>query len=459
MICGPPNSGKSTLARYLTNRLLSFVRQKNGIAYLDLDPGQPEYSLPGNLTLSQIKHFNFGPPYTHAFIEHNFLSKDEDIVEMFSQHYGYFSPRDARDEYIACALDLFKAYDNLRQRCPLIINCCGWFQGYGGSIIDTLIRSIKPDYVLLLQKPGYEDVNNTVKLAASYVGSCLREFDTSTVVSSSRRTAAELRDMQQCSYFHSDGFENGMYKWTANLLMQQSCDKLVHADEIPMFYENEPIIAGVILSGNEINFDMLKMTIEDTILSLVYITDEAVIDDSSYSRNYAFDHSASHSNDSIVIMDGMNKWVRKRNVDNIPYFTTESGCNPQLNLSRTRCLGQVFLREVTSEYFGVHSKIDKRFIASITSRGGFLLLIRGEIGQPEWAYKEVYWEGVWAQRVNEKWKKLKREHDIKTDSSSEEEADENWIQDLADRTDYLEYVTNDDSRKLNRIRKIRRNLI
>jgi len=76
MICGPKASGKSTLAKVLTNRLLSESisrsRSNNqklpGVAILDLDPGQPEYSTPGQLSLVHIHEYNFGPVSTLTLI-------------------------------------------------------------------------------------------------------------------------------------------------------------------------------------------------------------------------------------------------------------------------------------------------------------------------------------------------------------------------------------------------------
>lgn len=58
MVCGGKNTGKSTLIRYLINRQLSKdslnKQSKRKIYYLDLDPGQSEFTNSGQLSLVQV---------------------------------------------------------------------------------------------------------------------------------------------------------------------------------------------------------------------------------------------------------------------------------------------------------------------------------------------------------------------------------------------------------------------
>lgn len=97
MVVGPKGSGKSTFVRYLVNRLLSLQDQqmderieheqqsslssthissslmddicreyRKGVTFLDLDPGQPEHTPPGLISLSHLHHPLLIPPYLHS---------------------------------------------------------------------------------------------------------------------------------------------------------------------------------------------------------------------------------------------------------------------------------------------------------------------------------------------------------------------------------------------------------
>lgn len=61
-LCGGKSVGKSTLLRYLVNRLLMDYGE---VCVVDLDPGQSEFTVPGCLSICTIKEPVFGPNYTH----------------------------------------------------------------------------------------------------------------------------------------------------------------------------------------------------------------------------------------------------------------------------------------------------------------------------------------------------------------------------------------------------------
>nr|VDD20117.1 unnamed protein product [Brassica rapa] len=51
LVCGPKDSGKSTFSRNLVKVLLQRYKR---VAYLDIDVGQPEFTLPGFLSLTVV---------------------------------------------------------------------------------------------------------------------------------------------------------------------------------------------------------------------------------------------------------------------------------------------------------------------------------------------------------------------------------------------------------------------
>lgn len=64
VIAGAKGSGKSTLCRCLINQMLDFVPE---VAFLDLDPGQPEFTPPGILSMCILNQQSLllGMPHSH----------------------------------------------------------------------------------------------------------------------------------------------------------------------------------------------------------------------------------------------------------------------------------------------------------------------------------------------------------------------------------------------------------
>ena len=67
---GGKSSGKSTFNRVLCNHLHSWTPGKKCF-YLDLDPGQPEFGPPGQLSLVEVSAPILGPPFTHPASTHS----------------------------------------------------------------------------------------------------------------------------------------------------------------------------------------------------------------------------------------------------------------------------------------------------------------------------------------------------------------------------------------------------
>lgn len=62
MVCGGKNVGKSTLLRYMVNKLLNKIEK---VAYIDLDVGQPEFTISGCVSVTLVDKPLLGPNYTH----------------------------------------------------------------------------------------------------------------------------------------------------------------------------------------------------------------------------------------------------------------------------------------------------------------------------------------------------------------------------------------------------------
>lgn len=61
IVCGGKGAGKSTFLRFYVNQLLS-----NGpVLVIDLDPGQCEFTVPGNISATVVDEPLLGPNFTH----------------------------------------------------------------------------------------------------------------------------------------------------------------------------------------------------------------------------------------------------------------------------------------------------------------------------------------------------------------------------------------------------------
>lgn len=63
MACGGKGVGKSTFLKYTVNKLLNHCKK---VLFIDLDPGQPEFAIPGTLSASIVDSAFFGPNYMHT---------------------------------------------------------------------------------------------------------------------------------------------------------------------------------------------------------------------------------------------------------------------------------------------------------------------------------------------------------------------------------------------------------
>nr|CDS34744.1 polynucleotide 5' hydroxyl kinase NOL9 [Hymenolepis microstoma] len=143
IVCGPSNSGKSSLLRRLVNH---FLCNHEAVAFLDCDPGQTEFTPPGMLSLTIIKNFILGPPFTHPL---NGLFKPK--RQCF---FGGTSPSVNPSFYVNCMRYVFEAFKEVQGQIPLVINTMGWTQGLGLTLLIEQIVIMKPDIVVQLYLDG-----------------------------------------------------------------------------------------------------------------------------------------------------------------------------------------------------------------------------------------------------------------------------------------------------------------
>lgn len=139
VVCGAKGVGKSTLARYLTNRLLS---RHGRLAFLDCDVGQPELTPPGLVSLTVLDTPLLGPPHTH--LSHTAVMR---------YFIGDAQSKGDPPYYAACVAALLAAWrgDAALSAMPLVVNMDGWVKGFGESLLNGSLQAIQPHFILRLQ--------------------------------------------------------------------------------------------------------------------------------------------------------------------------------------------------------------------------------------------------------------------------------------------------------------------
>eukprot|EP00536_Pseudo-nitzschia_multiseries_P007322 jgi/Psemu1/164037/gw1.171.77.1 len=149
MITGAKGVGKSTLLRYMTNRLLSNAVSipddecddgMHRVAILDTDVGQPELAPPGLLRLSIVRKPLLQPPYWNLVVSSVFFgattskvdpTRFMNAVQFLIQKYETEIVPDSRGNPI-----------------PLLVNMDGWVKGMGYQILTALVESLHPTHLV-----------------------------------------------------------------------------------------------------------------------------------------------------------------------------------------------------------------------------------------------------------------------------------------------------------------------
>ncbi|CDW82587.1 UNKNOWN [Stylonychia lemnae] len=144
LVNGIQNSGKSTYVTALINQLKSLTSNKTYL--LDIDPGQPIFTLAGALSLIEVNGLNLNNIQT---CEHKVIS---------SYFTNSSSPSGNMRYYHECCKSLIKTYDNIiktqsaNEQSVLLINTPGWVEGLGADILLKATSIIQPKIVVTMTK-------------------------------------------------------------------------------------------------------------------------------------------------------------------------------------------------------------------------------------------------------------------------------------------------------------------
>lgn len=193
MIIGNKNTGKSTFCKSLINELL-LTNPNRPVSYLEIDPGQSEYSTPYALSLSEIVQAQFGL----VALPH----KNNNIVKSRVEHYfGFTSAVNAPTRYVEIIEELFNHYQTkFSQRNHLIINTPGWVKGYGKELLNQITKIINPDKLILLSNNLNQEYPDNANILQDLTYQSLSIIPG--VYQLSKYSAPQIRTINKLLYFH-----------------------------------------------------------------------------------------------------------------------------------------------------------------------------------------------------------------------------------------------------------------
>jgi polynucleotide 5'-hydroxyl-kinase GRC3/NOL9 len=372
LVCGPKSSGKSTFSRLLSNRFLSAdeipgstEKKARGIAFLDLDPGQPEYGPPGHLSLVYVSQLNLGPPYSHPLS----MKGRHEVIRAHS--IAALSPASDPTLYMECVRNLLVHYrSNLlaHKKCPLIINTPGWVLGTGLEILVDIVGLARPAEIIYMSQDG---PSNVVKALKDVCDSApMLTLLPSQVTEYTARTPAHLRHMQAMSYFHVGDSEATSLYWNP--------DPLTSIPPFEVKYGGGKAgILGILCLGEHPPPNMLLETITGTLLSVVVVEDMTAITGPEIHQDEFY------SGSPLILFTP----------EKIPYL------NPSRVLSQGRCswdptktqtIGLALLRGVDErrQTLQLLTPISSQELMKLNQNGTTTVLISGKLDAPGWAYTE-----------------------------------------------------------------------
>ncbi len=141
MVVGGKGVGKSTLTKYLTNRLLSSSASVSSVLYVDVDPGQAEFTVPACLSVSVVKEPLLGPNFCHL--------GQKKVASVFL---GDVNVSNVRQRYLSALSYLANACKALADKDTVwVINSMGFNQGLGLPLLKATVEHFSPTVIASIE--------------------------------------------------------------------------------------------------------------------------------------------------------------------------------------------------------------------------------------------------------------------------------------------------------------------
>lgn len=377
LVVGAKGNGKSTLCRVLINTMLTLKSSetggseeiRNGVLFLDLDPGQPELAPPGIIYLAHVYVPLLGPSFANVIVPG---MRDRKMVRM---HYiGANTPQEFPTHYQRCVSDLLsliRDYD----RMPLVINTCGWNSAsyqtmlsstFRGNLLTNIIqlghyRTLASQGLLQLDARSEEKPFALIPSQPNKPG---------------RRPGRELREMQLQSYMHASGSVEGGVVWD-----QLPVTTLPNAMTVSSEFAPELFIIIMLDAG--VAADHLVDALNGSVAAIVVIKHASTL----------HGLSVGIMEDRVDVGEGMR--IRHTHDGHLPYLDCGTDAAEALDPGTSECigLGLVTMSDAGSRRLQIKSPLSEGQIYAEVEKGHRIGLVIGR-QQGLWAKME----GVLARR-------------------------------------------------------------
>ena len=393
LVCGPKGSGKSTFCRSLINASLtrpridlqsastsSGILPQSALHFFDIDPGQPEYALPGQIALLELRNCILGPPFTHPEVD---TSSDNRFLQL--QCYGSLSPKENLVHYLDCVAKLYDTYSaSPKSHADLatVINCSGWVQAGGLDLLVQLVQRLHvTDIVYISDGSGLEEVTDTFADVCSAKSTRLHVLPSSPSRSISR-SATELRMMQALSYFHLAEPEAGELRWNRKTL-QEMAPVVVH------YSGPKQGIFAIMVLGDEQSPDLIETILEGCLVDLVVVENDWALPES---ENVSDETESQVPDDRGETPEYLYHPSIRRSPTSMPYLPAKNHVVHPLPPKYTHSIGQAIVRSIDTKHHQINLIMPVHFVLPrIHQRPEQkIVLVRGKLDIPVWAYKEPF---------------------------------------------------------------------
>ncbi|KAK3704513.1 Polynucleotide 5'-hydroxyl-kinase grc3 [Vermiconidia calcicola] len=358
MAVGAKSSGKSTLNRVLCNHLYSWTQAKKCL-YLDLDPGQPEFGPPGQLSLVEVAAPVLSPPFAHPA-----CARSRSYRMLRSHTIAATNFRDDPEHYKACALDLVRYAD---RQYPLIVNSCGWVSGLGASMLTDLARDLSISDLVVLEPLD----SHLIEALRSQSSDVVLHRIPRRIPRPSSRTPAESRAMQMMAYFHhKPNPADGNLRWSGKAINKVRPWVVSYAGP-------DPGILAIASYGQSPNPEFLAEVLDGSIVAIVVL-------DGPKEQHPPSHHSEAGEEDPDTITTHIAKTPEA-----LPYLKLNNrGINPTLPPQTSHCVALTLIRGIDATLKQIHlvTPLPESEVAALTQHK--VVLVRGAFDPPEWAYYE-----------------------------------------------------------------------
>lgn len=361
MTVGPKSSGKSTFNRQLCNALLTTKLPSKRCLYLDLDPGQPEFGPPGQISLVEVCKPLLGPSFT------NQASDISGTNKLLSHHtLAATTFKDDPDHYLACIRELAMALESRKREkgvAPIIINACGWTTGLGAAVLTDLY-----DILPITDTICIDGIDATLQQTAQ--ARSQNSFTLSRAPSRSTiRSPAELRAMQTMAYFHSKAPSNSSAtkpgQWSSKPLNTLRPWIVRYSGAVPGIF-------ATVSYGQTVPADFLPEILDGALVAIV-IAENTEDLHQAFATSLTSPPEPSHT----------------PSPHSLPYIAPPpAGFLRALDPRFTACAGLALVRGIDAEKQELHllTPLGEAQVQALT--GKKVLLVRGGFDAPEWAYLE-----------------------------------------------------------------------